>query len=66
HVQAVMEDRLRDRYVRLDAQWPAEAELGIDVATAEAAQVLESLARKTMAEPRTVRALKRFLVPPEP
>ena len=64
HVQAMMEDRLRDRYVRLDAEWPAEAELGIDVATADAAQVLESLAHEPLAEPRTVRALRRFLAAP--
>ena len=61
HVQAMMEDRLRDRYVRLDAEWPAEADLGIDVATTDAAEVLESLAEATMAEPRTVRAVRRFL-----
>jgi predicted acylesterase/phospholipase RssA len=67
HVQAMMADRLGARYVRLDAQWPAEAGLGIDVATAEAAQVLQDLARQTLArtpasllapflEPRRVRA----------
>ena len=63
HVQAVMEDRLRDRYTRLDAQWPAEAELGIDVATPWAAGVLEALAHETMAEARTARAVRRFLGP---
>ncbi len=63
HVQAMMEDRLRDRYVRLDAQWPADAALGIDVATPEAAQVLEDLAHQTIGEARTARAVRRFLGP---
>lgn len=49
HVQAIMEDRLGDRYLRLDAPWPAEAGLGIDVATPEASATLERLALETMA-----------------
>ncbi|MCW5629724.1 MAG: patatin-like phospholipase family protein [Rhodoferax sp.] len=59
HVQAIMEDRLGERYLRLDARWPAGAGLGIDVATPEATTTLERLALETMAsiEPRT---LKRF------
>ena len=61
HVQAMMEDRLRDRYLRLDADWPQEAQLGIDVATAEAAEVLSGLAEQTLQEARTQRAVKRFL-----
>lgn len=48
HVQAMMEDRLRDRYLHLDADWPAEAELGIDVATPRAAAVLKGLADATL------------------
>jgi len=48
HVQAMMEDRLGDRYLRLDADWPADAGLGIDVATAEAAQRLAALAKATV------------------
>ncbi len=48
HVQAMMEDRLRDRYLHLDADWPAEAELGIDVATPQAAAVLKRLADATL------------------
>lgn len=48
HVQAIMEDRLGGRYLRLDARWPAQAGLGIDVATAEATRVLERLARATV------------------
>ncbi|HEX7438392.1 MAG TPA: CBASS cGAMP-activated phospholipase [Caldimonas sp.] len=56
HVQAMVEDRLADRYLRLDADWPAEAGLGIDVATPKAVEVLSTLARKTLrkADPRTL------------
>lgn len=61
HVQAMMEDRLRDRYLRLDADWPQEAQLGIDVATAEAAEVLSALAHGTLQDPRTMRGVRRFL-----
>lgn len=48
HVQAMMEDRLGDRYLRLDATWPAKAELGIDIATPAAAKTLTALARETI------------------
>lgn len=48
HVQAMMEDRLGERYLRLDAAWPTQAGLGIDVATPEAAQVLLDLAEDTL------------------
>jgi predicted acylesterase/phospholipase RssA len=50
HVQAMMEDRLGDRYLHLDAPWPRDAGLGIDVATAEAAETLIALGRATVAE----------------
>jgi uncharacterized protein len=50
HVQSMMEDRLGERYLRLDAQWPAQAGLGIDVATPQAAQVLLGLAERTLRE----------------
>ncbi len=60
HVQAMMEDRLGERYLRLDAEWPAEAGLGIDVATPEAAAVLIGLAAKTLREADRKR-LKAFL-----
>ena len=53
HVQAMMEDRLGSRYLRLDAPWPADAGLGIDVATSDAARVLTDMAA------RTVQALDR-------
>ena len=49
HVQAMMEDRLGQRYLRIDAAWPAQAGLGIDVATREASQALAALARQAMA-----------------
>ena len=48
HVQAMMEDRLGDRYLRLDADWPPDAGLGIDVATRQAVDTLSALARKTL------------------
>lgn len=48
HVQAVMEDLLEDRYLRLDADWPAQAGLGIDIATPEAAKTLITLGEKTL------------------
>jgi patatin-like phospholipase/acyl hydrolase len=48
HVQAMLEDRLADRYLRLDADWPATAGLGIDVATAKAADILRGLARRSL------------------
>jgi predicted acylesterase/phospholipase RssA len=58
HVQAMVEDRLMDRYLRLDADWPAGAGLGIDVATPKAVEVLGALARKTLrqADPRRLSA----------
>ena len=48
HVQAMMEDRLGDRYLRLDADWPPDASLGIDVATPQAVDTLSALAHKTL------------------
>lgn len=50
HVQAMMEDRLGDRYLRLDAPWPPDAGLGIDVATTDAAAILCDLADQTLAQ----------------
>ncbi len=60
HVQAMMEDRLGDRYLRLDADWPGDAGLGIDVATSQAAAALQALAEKTL-QATERRLLKRFL-----
>lgn len=50
HVQAMLEDRLGDRYLRLDADWPPNAGLGIDVATPQAMATLSALARQTLRE----------------
>jgi predicted acylesterase/phospholipase RssA len=50
HVQAMMEDRLGERYLRLDAEWPADAGLGIDVATPHAAKILTALAAQTLGQ----------------
>jgi len=61
HVQSMMEDQLRDRYLHLDADWPVEAELGIDIATPEAARILLGLAHDTLKQPKVVRGLKRYL-----
>lgn len=49
HVQAMMEDRLGERYLRIDAPWPSRAGLGIDVATPATARVLTRLAREALA-----------------
>jgi hypothetical protein len=59
HVQAIMEDRLGKRYLRLDARWPPDAGLGIDVATPAATTTLERLALETMAS-ITPTTLKTF------
>ena len=63
HAHVMVEDRLGDeRYLRLDALWPSEAGLGIDVATKRAAGVLTGLARKTLAETPPER-LQAFIAP---
>ncbi|MBK6726968.1 MAG: patatin-like phospholipase family protein [Xanthomonadales bacterium] len=61
HVQAMMEDRLRDRYLHLDADWPIGAELGIDIATDQATRVLIGLAGQTVAEPILRKVERQFL-----
>lgn len=48
HVQAMLEDRLGARYLRIDAVWPPDAGLGIDVATPAAVERLRSLARRSV------------------
>jgi len=60
HVQTMMEDRLGMRYLRLDAHWPRDAGLGVDVATEEAANTLIELAERTLAEAPATR-LRAFL-----
>lgn len=63
HVQAMLEDRLGERYLRLDADWPPDAGLGIDVATPDAADTLSALAQTTVAAAETKR-LAAFLRDP--
>jgi uncharacterized protein len=60
HVLAMMEDRLGARYLRLDAPWPADAGLGIDIATPKAAETLLALAAQTVRD-LDPRQLKMFL-----
>jgi patatin-like phospholipase/acyl hydrolase len=60
HVQAMVEDRLADRYLRLDADWPPDAGLGIDVATPQAMATLAALAQQTL-RGTSPRSLDRFL-----
>ena len=60
HVQAMVEDRLGERYLRLDIDWPPDAGLGIDVATPAARKTLSRLARETLAAARG-RSLSRFI-----
>lgn len=48
HVQAMVEDRLGERYLHLDGEWPRDAGLGIDVATPNAAATLSRLSRDTL------------------
>ncbi len=58
HAQAMMEDRLGDRYLRLDAGWPVDAGLALDVATAQATVHLRALAQQTidrLPDPATLR-----------
>lgn len=59
HVQAMVEDRLGARYLRLDAAWPPEAGLGIDVATPEAQRRLRAMGRKTLQD-ASANALSAF------
>jgi patatin-like phospholipase/acyl hydrolase len=63
HVQAMMEDRLRDRYIHLDADWPVDAELGIDIATPRAAELLTELARDTLrSSPGRIERVERMFL----
>ncbi|MBC7956278.1 MAG: patatin-like phospholipase family protein [Cytophagales bacterium] len=62
HAQAMVEDRLGERYLRLDALWPTDAGLGIDVATKKATDTLNTLARHTLNEADPGR-LDSFLAP---
>jgi len=60
HVEAMMRDALGARYLRIDAQWPREAGLGVDVATDKAASTLLALADQALAEAPQAR-LRAFL-----
>jgi patatin-like phospholipase/acyl hydrolase len=61
HVQAMLEDRLGGRYLRIDAQWPPDAGLGIDVATPAAVRKLLSMARRSL-DGLEREALAKFMV----
>jgi predicted acylesterase/phospholipase RssA len=61
HVQAMMEDRLRDRYLHIDGDWPADAELGIDVATPNAVKTLSELANRTIRNLNMAQITRQFL-----
>ena len=63
HVQAMMEDRLGVRYLRIDAQWPRDAGLGVDVATDSAAARLLALAEEAVAQTSVAR-LRAFMQQP--
>jgi predicted acylesterase/phospholipase RssA len=65
YAHTMVKDRLgSERYLRLDAMWPGDAGLGIDVATRQAAGVLTGLARRTLAETPAER-LDAFIAPLE-
>jgi len=49
HVQTIVQDRLGERHMHLDALWPKAGGLGIDVATAASAATLQALASDTIA-----------------
>ena len=63
HIQAMMLDRLADRYTHLDAVWPARLGLGIDVATKRAARALQELADDTLRHADMGLLDRRFLRP---
>lgn len=60
HVKAMMENKLGERYLRLDAAWQEGSGLGLDVATEDATNTLMRLARQTMRVVDT-KALDAFL-----
>lgn len=61
HVQAMMEDQLRERYLHLDADWAIDGELGIDIATPHASRILVDLAHETLTRQKVVRGIRRFM-----
>jgi len=61
HAQAMVEDRLGERYLHLDGEWPRDAGLGIDIATPEAVATLSKMARDTLRKADGVRLRDDFL-----
>jgi predicted acylesterase/phospholipase RssA len=61
HVQAMMEDRLRERYLHIDGEWLAHAELGIDVATPKAIKILTAMAERTVGDLNMAQITRQFL-----
>jgi hypothetical protein len=58
---ALMEDRLRDRYLHIDDEWPIDAELGIDVATPNAVKTLTTMAERTLRDLNLAHITRQFL-----
>ena len=63
HAQAMVEDRLGDRYLHLDGEWPRDAGLGIDVATPQAVAVLGKMAKDTLRRVDRARLARDFMSP---
>jgi patatin-like phospholipase/acyl hydrolase len=61
HVQAMMEDRLRDRYLHIDGDWPVDAELGIDIATPKAVKTLTGMAERSVLGLNMAQVTRQFL-----
>lgn len=61
HVQAIMEDRLGDRYQHVDGNWPRDAGLGIDVATSAAVDKLTAMAADTVSKLNMAKLQRGFL-----
>ena len=61
HVQAIMEDRLGERYLHLDGHWPRDAGLGIDVATPAAVEKLTAMAADTVSKLNMAKLQRSFL-----
>ena len=63
HIQAMMLDRLGERYEHLDAVWPKRGGLGIDVATKQSVRALQELADDTLRHVDFERLGRLFLNP---
>jgi hypothetical protein len=64
HVQAMMEQRLGRRYLRVDAGWPRGRRLGLDIASDEAIATLSGLARDSVRELDFERLARQFRIRP--